>query len=587
GIRQIRKDSLEFYLTTRMRTKVQIALPGNWENSWHHVVAGYDGKSIYLTIDENESMRKPVTGNIRNTPFPVNIGRNAEIHGQETTVYICDAIIDQVSIFNKVVAPGELKPPSSELKKEAILWLEFEEMKEQGNFFSYGIGARTYGSIWPDRRPQPEMWQIKKSGQPVNVKLVSADRGEIEIINRYHFTNLNELRTIWILSADAEIIDKGEISPDIPPQERGIMTVPYRKPELKEGAEYRLLIGFYQKGNTQWAEDGFEIAWEQIGLPWIVNGQKSDRQSVNLLTVQEEDKKLKLSGKDFEYIFDESTGILASLKVSGREMIKRGAALNVWRAPLANETDEWNYRSSNTKHRTDGYGRFAASEWYSAGLHSLKTMTEDFTFSILDNNNVEVKIRNVVLLANGRGGFINRYRYLVSGEGEMIIEHSVIPNGDTPAWLPRIGLEWILSPSLKNVEWYGRGPQENYPDRKNGYRIGVYKSTVKDMYEPYLIPQDHGLRTDNRWVRMTGDDGTGLEFGGDKPFNFNAYPFSTDNLTKAYYTYQLRPFDGITFNFDYATSGVGCTALSVFPEYQVMPQRFDFTVKIKPVNPLR
>jgi beta-galactosidase len=76
-------------------------------------------------------------------------------------------------------------------------------------------------------------------------------------------------------------------------------------------------------------------------------------------------------------------------------------------------------------------------------------------------------------------------------------------------------------------------------------------------------------------------------FGGDKPFNFNAYPFSTDNLTKAYYTYQLRPFDGITFNFDYATSGVGCTALSVFPEYQVMPQRFDFTVRIKPVIPLR
>jgi beta-galactosidase len=103
------------------------------------------------------------------------------------------------------------------------------------------------------------------------------------------------------------------------------------------------------------------------------------------------------------------------------------------------------------------------------------------------------------------------------------------------------------------------------------------------MYEPYLIPQDYGLRSDNQWVRMTDDNGTGLEFRGDKLFNFSAHPFTTENLTKALYTYQLRPFDGITFNFDYATSGVGCTALSVFPEYQVMPQRYDFRVTVRPV----
>ena len=102
-------------------------------------------------------------GNIRNTPFPVNIGRNAEIHGQETSVYICDAIIDQVGIFSKVISSDLLKNPSPDLKKQAALWLDFEEIKTGGEFFSYGIGARTYGAIWPNRRPQPEMWQIKKS----------------------------------------------------------------------------------------------------------------------------------------------------------------------------------------------------------------------------------------------------------------------------------------------------------------------------------------------------------------------------------------------------------------------------------------
>jgi beta-galactosidase len=103
------------------------------------------------------------------------------------------------------------------------------------------------------------------------------------------------------------------------------------------------------------------------------------------------------------------------------------------------------------------------------------------------------------------------------------------------------------------------------------------------MYEPYLIPQDYGLRTDNRWVRITDPNGRGLEFKGGKLFNFNAFPFSTENLTKALYTYQLQPADGITFNLDYETSGLGCTARSVFTEYQVMPRRYDFTLFIKPL----
>jgi beta-galactosidase len=105
------------------------------------------------------------------------------------------------------------------------------------------------------------------------------------------------------------------------------------------------------------------------------------------------------------------------------------------------------------------------------------------------------------------------------------------------------------------------------------------------MYEPYLIPQDYGLRTDTRWAKITDRDGLGLEFKGNKLFNFSAQPYSTDNLTKALYTYQLHSFDGITFNLDYATSGVGCTAAGVFPEYQVMPVRYDFVLTIKPLIP--
>ena len=547
-------------------------------------MAVYNGKEISLSIDGRESIALPVTGNIRNTPFPVNIGRNVEIHGQETTAYICDAIIDQVGIFSKMISTDVLKNPSSELKKQSALWLDFEEMQEGGEFFSYGIGARTYGSIWPDRRPQPEMWQIKKSAQPVTVKLISAEKGEIAITNRYLFTNLSELLAEWILQGDGEVLDKGIIQIDLPPQNTSILTIPLKKPELEEGVEYRLLVRFSQKSKSPWGETGFEIAWDQMELPWFMPVMNKEIVSTAAITMKEDKEKAVVSGREFSYTFDKKTGTLISMRYKGRELIKNGAELNVWRAPLANETDEWGFWRANKKHFTNGYGRVVATEWYSSGLDNLQSVNELFSVKQIDNQCIAVEVRNVMMLGTRRGAFLNHFIYRIDSNGELVIDHSVVPDGDMPSWLPRVGVEWILDNSLNNVQWYGRGPQENYPDRKSGYKTDVYKSTVVKMYEPYLIPQDYGLRCDNRWVRVTDDNGTGLEFKGDKLFNFSAHPYSTENLTKALYTYQLHPFDGITLNLDYITSGVGCTALSVFTRYQVMPQRYDFRMTVRPVD---
>jgi beta-galactosidase len=585
GLHQIRKDSLEFYVTTGKRQKVQIALPENWENNWHHVIARYSGMTISLSIDGRESNYVSASGNILNTPFPVNIGRNVEIHGQETSVYICDAIIDQVGIFPEQVSSELIRNPTPELKRHAALWLDFEEISEDGEFFSYGIGARTYGAIWPNRHPQPEMWQIKKSAQPVKAKLISADKGEVEITNRFLFTDLSELETKWIIEGDGEILDRGVLPVKLAPQKKVIVTVPFKKPDIKAGVEYRLMISFCQKGKTLWAEPGFEIAWDQLDLPWFSPEVTENDISASSLKAVDENDMLVISGKEFKYVFNKKNAKVISMQLLGKELIKTGAELNVWRAPLANETDAWGFRSSNTRHRTDGYGLMPATEWYSAGLDKLECINESFNVIAVNDSNIIIEVKNILLLGTKKGAFLDHYKYTVKSNGEMTIDHTVIPDGDMPSWLPRIGVDWILDKSLYNVQWYGRGPQENYPDRKTGYKTGVYKSTVTEMYEPYLIPQDYGLRCDNRWVRMTDEKGIGLEFKGNKLFNFSAHPYSAENLTRALYTYQLHTFDGITFNLDYSTSGVGCTALSVFPDYQVMPQRYDFRIEIRPVLP--
>ena len=199
-----------------------------------------------------------------------------------------------------------------------------------------------------------------------------------------------------------------------------------------------------------------------------------------------------------------------------------------------------------------------------------------------ESNGLEKK--DLYISGRQSNGFENLFTYTITGDGRITIHHTVLPQGKMPLWLPRIGLCMTLDASLNQVEWYGRGPQENYPDRKTGYKIGIYQSTVDDMYEPYLIPQDYGLRTDNRWLRMTGVDGKGLLFKMDQWFNFNAYPYSTDNLTKAMYTYQLKHQNGITLNIDYATTGVGCTARSVLDAYRVYPQGYHRITTICPIG---
>ena len=596
GLQQHGKDSLDFYVYTGRRHVLRVKLPDNWEDNWHHLSGVYDGSSMKVYIDGREAGSLPASGAITNFPFPVNIGRNAERHGQETNVYICDAIMDNVGIFTEALLPGRYQP------SKAVLWLDFEKETRHGNFFSYGIGARTYGSIWPDRTVQPEMWQMKKSTQPISVSWIDADKGRVEVLNRNHFTDASVYRTRWILEADGEIIEEGDLDLHIPPLASKQIQIPFHKPTLAPGKEYRITVSSSLKEDKIWAPAGHEVAWDQLELTWrqplisddaaTVGEQSRTAPSNNTVTYRATDDRIVVDGADFTCSFNKSDGALSSIVYQGQELLKSPVTLNCWRAPLANELDEWNSSSARSSNRKEGYGQFIATEYYSSGVDKLATCPITLN-AYRQEDKVTVQVRSISLTGKegvenldryirGRSisGFENLYTYTVTSDGEITLRHVVNPQGRMPLWLPRIGLTMTLDKSLDRVEWYGRGPQENYPDRKTGYKTGIYKTTVKEMYEPYLIPQDHGLRTDNRWLRMTNEAGVGLQFSMNEWFNFNAYPYSTDNLTKSQYTYQLQEQDGITLNLDYATSGVGCTARGIFDAYRTYPMLYEREVKI-------
>jgi len=585
GLQQIGADTLDFYIYTSKRSVVRAALPKDWTQNWHHVAGIYNGKTMSIFIDNKKVAEKPDTGNITNFPFPLNVGKNAETQGQHTSNYLCDAIIDQVGVFAKAIEINDLTAAKPDLKNSAALWLDFEQEQNEGEFFSYGIGARTYGCIWPDRVPEPEMWQMKKSAQPISVKWSNAEKMEVEVHNRNFFTNANALETRWNLEENGITIASGKLDVNVEPEAKKIVVLPIQKPQLKAGAIYLATVSFHLKEPTQWAQKGFEQSWDQLEMPWIIPSEKELVQSqTNPLKVTDNEQQLIVSGTNFDYTFSKTDGQLNSMKYMGTELLKQGAQLNVWRAPLANEQDDWTYYSVNVYPKTEGYGTMVATSWYSVGLDKMKTKLESFRVEN-KNLNVIVRVREIDLFGNAvNAGFENEMIYTISPDGEICLQHTINPNGKMPMSLPRIGTKWVFNNQLQQVEWFGRGPQENYPDRKTGYRIGLYKTTVDEMFMPYLLPQDCGLRTDNKWVKLSDKNGIGIEFSATEPFNFNCYNYSTKNLSKAKYTYQLIKSDGVTFNFDYQTTGVGCTAMGVIDKYQTIPQPIQFTSKIKPLK---
>jgi len=219
---QSEKDSIQFYVGTPKKSSdinspvmsvqtivnlepstdgiLTVKIPKNWYANWHQVVGIYNGEKIEIYIDGKLVASKQHKGRILNRPFPVNIGRDAEEPDKFNTTRSSNVIIDQVLIFNKALSIDQLLHPEEELKKNANLWLDFDTIEEKGEYFGLGhTDARSYGLIWPDRNPKPELWQVKKSAQPVLLKMINVDKGLVEITNRHRFLNLNQFVTVWQL----------------------------------------------------------------------------------------------------------------------------------------------------------------------------------------------------------------------------------------------------------------------------------------------------------------------------------------------------------------------------------------------------
>jgi beta-galactosidase len=583
GLIQSAETRLAFYVTTTEKHTAEAAVPDNWLHNWHHIAGTYDGEKLRIYVNGSLQGEQACTGPIMDGPYAVNIGKSSEIIDSYQG-YMCHAKIDKVRIFDALMPVETMYEDPVSMQPEAKLWLDFEQVRENGTYYSIGIPGRTYGLVWPDRRVQPELWQLKKTPQPVQVKAKDLEKGELTILNRHHFKNLSALDAHWSITADGSIIQEGTLDLDIGPREKKEIKIPFKIPDIQAETHYYLLVQFSLPEKTPWAEKGHEVAWEQFELPWFRLSQPGPRLPGSPLRIEKTESAVRISGEDFSYAFDKGTGLIGSMQYRGVEMVKKGPGFNVWRAPLANELDAWGTGGTDIGHRKPGMGRNHANGWRSIGLDRLVPLLEDFRVIREGPDQVELQAGVNLSSNNYTTGFDVVYTYLVQDDGRIRISVSSTPHGRMTHWLPKIGLQMQLPGAFQKMVWYGRGPFETYPDRKTGARTGIYQSTVEDAYVPYIIPQDHGNRTDVHWLSLATTDGTGLFVSGEVLFNFSAQQYDPGNLDRSYYVFQLQESGAVTLNLDHRVSGVGCTAISVMNKYRVLPQPYDFSFTLQPFS---
>ncbi len=605
GIQMEDPQTLEFYIHSGKRVSAKTKVGDDFYGNWHHIAGIYDGSSVRLFIDQKQVARVPFNGTISSTPFPLCIGREAETQDQgEHSGRLSKMVIDEVLIFPKAVPVEQL----NKAEDGAVLHMNFEEDKKDGWFYAVGLGGRTYGVVWPDRTPQPELFQMKKSGQPVKIDVIDIESGRFRVINRHQFRNLNTLQGTWELSIDGLVSQRGFFDVDIAAGDTSEVQIEYRKPRIDSREECLLTISFLTKEEEVWAEAGYEIAWEQFKVPTDLFFVEEKAGNATL-TYSDNMKHLVVSGTNFTYTLDKKTGEFTSLQFNDTEYLEGGPVFNVWRAPTANDIDPWGSYMFSQSNKTPGYGRSIDNQLRTLGMRDLLTQVDEVEIWVKDvkgwhlseiikedrqtYTQIMVKMKvfsNSSLAANRRmtnffglySAFERNEIWTFSANGKIEFEQEIIPNGPMPDMLQKIGLQFELPKAFNKIEYYGRGPFENYPDRKTGAKVAQFRSTADSMYVPYLIPQEYGNRCDVRWLKVENDEGKGLLISGEGLLNFSLHKYTTDNLSRAMYTYQLQDAPNTILNVDYEVSGVGGTAIRQLEKYRVKPHVGKYKISITP-----
>lgn len=459
------------------------------------------------------------------------------------------------------------------------------EFKDQGllkkdsagvEFYAYGgdYGERYFdnftikGVVNADGKPKGAMYECKRLFQPIQCEWADSIKGIIRIINRSEVKNVNAYTAYIVVKEDGKVISNQQIG-GIDVASATTVEFPISKwlPKTKAESEYHVELKFVLQKAEAWAEVGFEIASNQLQLK-ISDPIIYEQTATGRFRITENPNSITISGKEFSAkILNSSTGGLASYIYKGKEQIVQPLIPHFKRPLTDNDRRGW---KPNRKMK----------QWYDYQLKPVGTtvgqspagdLTVTTSFGLI-NDSASVKVTYTF------------YSNSVIKINYVLTLKQGLPN------LPKVGMQMGINRSYDQIEYFGRGPLENYIDRRYAADVGIYNQNIFDFMENYVVPQENGNRTDVRWMYLqnkTSKDG--LLVVADSLLSMSAWPYTEENIQNAKHTNKLKDAGFITLNIDLIQMGVGgndswSEVAAPLEQYQIKPKSYQYSFYLFPLS---
>ncbi|RIJ50849.1 DUF4981 domain-containing protein [Maribellus luteus] len=406
---------------------------------------------------------------------------------------------------------------------------DFGDFPNDGEFCINGL-------IGPDRIPNPHYYEVQKVHESIFFDLQGEDKRSLRITNKYDFIDLDQFDFSWVLSLNGREVTTGQLR-DIQAKPDQVVTLELDYPEInKSSGEYTLQVYATPKEKQAWANPGYIAAKEQFVLSPYHWGSLN-RNLDDPVRFKESKEVIEINGDEFSISIDSRNGALTSYKVKGQEYLVHALEPYFWKPPnnnqqrneYVNRLGDWKEAAQNRKVLKYDVRKDPTSN----------LLTVEFD---LELDKIEAEYKLV---------------YSIDVEGKIQVDASYEPSGNSNPLMPKFGFRMAIPKQFDKIKWYGRGPHENYPDRKYGAFLGKYSSDLDNFITHYISPQDNSNRCDTRFAQFTNESGEGIRINGIKPFSFRAWPYLESDLEDAKHDYEIKHRDFININIDYKIHGVG------------------------------
>ena len=440
---------------------------------------------------------------------------------------------------------------------------DFGDTPNDGQFVMNGI-------VFGDLEPKPQYYEVRKVYQNIGVKAVDVEKGVFDIFNKYYFKNLaDDYYLMWSVYEDGKAI-QATLKKDInlAPRQRMQISLPYNRAAFKKDAEYFVKVQFILKDKMPWADKDFVMAEEQVLVK-----EATDRPLISEVAaatagslksrMNPSTERIEIKGDGFEAEFDQQTGSIYSLKYGDKTIIAAGNGPKLDALRAFTNNDNWFY-----------------APWFEYGLHNLQhkmievtarekdgKMVLSFTVESQAPNAASIKggtssgKNSIVELTDRKFGandfkFITNQVWTVYPDGSIELQSSITSTRPSLT-LPRLGYVMKVPQEYANFTYYGRGPIDNYADRKSGQFIEQHTNTVAGEFVNFPKPQDMGNHEDVRWCALTNQAGQGAVFIATDRLSVSALQYSALDLILASHPYQLPKAGDTYLHLDCAVTGLG------------------------------